>query len=319
MDKETESKVNDRPNESSEMNINDNDKVESEKVFSEKDGLLANAKEETKKNSDEKDSSEDLTTTSLPDESAPVDAPERPDYIPENFWDVKKGEVNIKALAKSYSELRKKFNEKNNDKTPENIEDYFDEKYYTEDGMLKSDKIEISKDDPALKAAYEIAKNSGMGIKQTNDFINGFIENMADYLPQKISVEDEIKKLGNNGEKLVSGLKVWVDSMLKNGEVSEEVYQEMLALGKTAAGVKALDVLRQKSGELTLPVGEALSGSTHMTLDDWYNATYETHAEPGESRMAFEERMHELGKKLIGKGYGTYNGSGRGIKLQKSI
>lgn len=34
-------------------------------------------------------------------------AKERPDYIPEKFWDAEKGEANLEALAKSYGELEK--------------------------------------------------------------------------------------------------------------------------------------------------------------------------------------------------------------------
>lgn len=298
----------------------------------EKKGLLANAKTDEFKNNNGDDSdinnsdtnnvdinnsstNENISTTP-PDGSPPVDALVKPDYVPENFWDSKKGEVNIEALSKSYSDLRKAFNKNNNDndKPGETIEDYFNEKYFDEDGKFKSEKISLDKEDPSLKAVYEVAKETGMGIKQTNDFINNYIEKVSDLLPQTINTEEEIKKLGNNGEKVVSGIKIWIDGMLKNGEVTEDVYSEILALGKTAAGIKALDVLRQKSGELSLPIGEALSGSTHMSIDDWYSATYETHAEPGESRQAFQERMHELGKKLIGTGHGTYSGSGKGIK-----
>jgi hypothetical protein len=40
------------------------------------------------------------------EEEAPV-AAERPEHIPEKFWDDEKGEVNVEALAKSYSELEK--------------------------------------------------------------------------------------------------------------------------------------------------------------------------------------------------------------------
>lgn len=33
--------------------------------------------------------------------------PQRPDHIPEKFWNAEKGEVNVEALAKSYAELEK--------------------------------------------------------------------------------------------------------------------------------------------------------------------------------------------------------------------
>lgn len=278
------------------------------------EGVLANAEapaEESKESTEES-----ITTTTPPDGSAPVDAPQRPEYVPENFWDAEKGEVNIEGMSKSYAELRKAFNEKNNDKPGENVDDYFSEDFYTEDGKFKSENVEISKDDPAIKAAYEAAKNAGMGIKQANEFISQFVAGMESALPPKVDLQEEMGKLGENADRLVSGLKTWVDGMKNNGDIDGEVHEAMLELGKTAAGIKALDVLRQKTGELSLPTGEALTGTTHMTLNDWYTATYETHAEAGESRQAFQQRMHELGKKLIGNGHGTYDGSGLGIRTR---
>lgn len=37
----------------------------------------------------------------------PPSGPQRPDHIPEKFWDAEKGEVRVEALVKSYSELEK--------------------------------------------------------------------------------------------------------------------------------------------------------------------------------------------------------------------
>jgi len=280
--------------------------------MAEPEGILANAEAPA----EESQAEETITTTTPPDGSKPVDAPVRPDYIPENFWNAESGEVNTEGLAKSYAELRKAFNEKNNDKAGEKVEDYFSEEFYTEDGMFKSEKVEISKDDPAIKAAYEAAKNAGMGVKQANEFISQFVAGMETNLPPKVDVQAELAKLGENAEKTVSGLKTWVDGMLNNKDIDAEVHAAMLDLGKTAAGIKALDVLRQKTGEMSLPIGEAMTGTTHMSLNDWYTATYESHGEAGESRQAFQERMHELGKKLIGQGHGTYNGAGFGVRTR---
>jgi hypothetical protein len=277
----------------------------------EKDGLLANAQpEETVTEEPE------TTTTTPPDGTPPVDAPQRPEYIPENFWNQEKGEVNLEGMAKSYAEMRKAFNEKNNDKPGETIEEYMTDAYFDDDGKFKSETMEIMKDDPGLNAAFQAAKDAGLGVKQTHEFINKFIDGMKDFMPQPVDIQTELSKLGNNAEKLVTGLKTWIDGMQTNGDIDAEVHSAMLELGKTAAGIKALDVLRQKTGEMTLPIGEALSGTTHMSLKDWYSATYETHAESGESRAAFRDRMHELGKKLIGKGHGTYDGSGYGVRCR---
>lgn len=43
---------------------------------------------------------------------AGAEKPQRPDHVPEKFWDAEKGEVNLDNLLKSYSELEKLRNEK---------------------------------------------------------------------------------------------------------------------------------------------------------------------------------------------------------------
>lgn len=42
-----------------------------------------------------------------PAPEAPQGSPERPEHIPEKFWDAEKGEVRVEAMAKSYAELEK--------------------------------------------------------------------------------------------------------------------------------------------------------------------------------------------------------------------
>lgn len=285
-------------------------------MLTEEEGLLGGAKPAADKQPAVDPNVNDVSTTP-PDGSPPVDAPQRPEWLPENFWDAEKGEPNVQGMAKSYSELRKAFNEKNNDKPGKEVSDYMSEEFYDEEGNFKVEGVELNKEDPVLQKAYEIAKDMGMGVKQANEFISKFAGNMTEFIPEGIDPEAELAKLGENGESIVTGLKTWVDGMKNNGEMDDEVYNAVLELGKTAAGIKALEVLRSKTGELAPPIGESLSGSTHMSLQDWYNATYETHAEAGESKEAFRQRMSDLGRKLIGNGHGTFDGSGFGIKSRR--
>ena len=52
-------------------------------------------------------------------------SPERPDYLPEKFWNDQTGETRIEALAQSYSELEKRFTSENlASQVPETVEDY---------------------------------------------------------------------------------------------------------------------------------------------------------------------------------------------------
>ena len=252
----------------------------------------------------------DMDTTKVdPTESLPVDAPVKPEWLEDKFWNADKAEGNFEDLAGSYANLRKAFNEKNSDKAGETIEDYGTDEFYAQDGM------ENMKEDAVMTMALEAAKDAGLGVKQAHKFITKFIGEMGEVTPAQpvYDGEAELAKLGKNGAHMVSGIKSWVDGMQTDGYLNEEVHGELLKLGATAAGIKALDVLRQKSGVQNIPHGEAISGTTHMSADDWYSATFGTHAEAGETEQAFDVRMHEIGKTIFGTGTGTFNGSGLGV------
>lgn len=45
----------------------------------------------------------------------PADKPEKPEWVPEKFWDAEKGEVKHEELARSYQELEKKLGEQDTD------------------------------------------------------------------------------------------------------------------------------------------------------------------------------------------------------------
>ncbi|MBW2660180.1 MAG: hypothetical protein JRC87_11425 [Deltaproteobacteria bacterium] len=256
--------------------------------------------------------------TDDPSGEKPVTIIERPDYIDEKFWNSDTGEANVEGMAKSYSDLRKAFNDKNNDKPGEKIEDYLTGENWEEDGSFKSGEMVIAKDDPALKMAFEAAKDAGLGLKQAQGFVAKFVAGMGEFAPKEadagIDTDAEMAKLGKNANRVVTGIKTWVNGMKTTGDINDEVYNEILQLGSTAAGIKALDVLRQKTGEMALPTGEAITGETHMSSQDWYAADFKTHAEGNESRSQYDARMHEIGKKIFGTGSGSFDGSGLGFK-----
>lgn len=272
-------------------------------------GLLGDAQtEEIPQTPETSTNNEGLDTTKVPaDASPPVDAPVKPEWLEDKFWDSNAGETNVEALNKSYNDIRKAFNDKNNDKAGATVEDYGTDEFYALDGM------ENMKDDPTMTMALEAAKEAGLGVKQAQAFITKFMGGMSDITPSELNGEDELAKLGKNGAHMVSGIKTWIDGMKSDGQLNDEVHDALINLGATAAGIKALDVLRQKSGEMNIPTGKALSGTTFMSADDWYSATFKTHAEAGESESAFDARMHDVGKIIFGEGSGTFSGIGLGI------
>jgi len=209
------------------------------------------------------------------DGSKAVDAPTRPEWLDEQFWNEKEGEGDYEKLSTSYSELRKAFNEKNNDAAGEKVEDYITDDMFNEEGNFAVDGYNVPKDDPGLAAAFEAAKDACLGVKQAQAFIGKFLEKATEFAPQasELNVEEEMAKLGSNAAHVVGGIKTWVDGMQNSGQINEEVHAEILKLGATANGIKALDVLRTKTGEMAMPTGQAITGSSTMSAEDWYSAT----------------------------------------------
>lgn len=246
--------------------------------------------------------------------SKAVDAPTRPEWLDEQFWDDDQGEGNYEKLSKSYSDLRKAFNDKNNDASSDKVEDYITDDMFNEEGNYNVEGYNVPKDDPGLAAAFNAAKEAGLGIKQAQTFIGNFLEQAKDFAPQapELDVDAEMAKLGSNAAHVVGGIKTWVDGMQNSGQINDEVHAEILKLGATANGIKALDILRTKTGEMAMPTGQAITGSSTMSAEDWYAATYETHADAGESRDRYNTRMHEAGQKIFGGGSAGFNGAGLG-------
>lgn len=262
------------------------------------DGILAGAESE-------KEGTE-VEVENTADTNVSVDASVKPDDLAEQFWNSEKGEADYNGLTKSYNDLRTEFNRRNEDKVGETVEEYGTEEFYAQEGMTGM------QEDPAMQLALASAQESGMGVKQAQAFISKFMTGMTEFQPAPVDVQAEIEKLGKNGKHMISGLKTWVDGMKNQGDINDEVHSEILKLGATAAGIKALDVLRQKSGTMNIPTGNALVGTSHMSSEDWYAATFETHAEAGETRDSYNVRMRTAGETIFGTGQGTFNGSGLG-------
>lgn len=230
-------------------------------------------------------------------ETPPVDAV-KPEWAEEKFWDAATGKVNAEAIAKSYTDLRAEFNNKNNDKPGEAAGDYLSEEFMAQEGMADM------KDDALFNTAFEMAQKHGMGIKQAQGFIGdimGEIASLNGEAAAPVDMKAELGKLGKNGPQVVTGIKTWVDGLKTEGTLNDEVHAELMKLGSSAAGIKALDTLRTLTGVLNIPTGQAINGTQLMGKADWMAATFATHGKGGENETAYNERMHELGKGIFGE------------------
>lgn len=199
---------------------------------------------------------------------------DRPEFLPEQFWDPKSG-ANLEKLAKSYSELRGAHNKLLNDKggkveVPEEAAGYlegFEVQRTMGEGEnaseLKNVK-EFGNDDPALVAAAEAAKKAGLSKDQFGTFASSFLHLIDGLVEAPLDVNAEIDALGGKEKAipLIKTNKMFIETMARSGQFSEEEAAFAQQFAKTAVGLRVLNKLRVATGEKPIPSsGEVYGGS----------------------------------------------------------
>ena len=224
-------------------------------------GLLGNAKAELDANKVEPQGEPE----SMPHRAEDVEEKilERPDYVPEKFWDKEKGKLRDEDVFKSLGELEKQFSQGKH-KAPEN----YDDTVLADAGYDKDDQI--------VGAYTEWAKDNKISQKAFDD-LAGSIIGMAGEKEQeeKVNSEREMEKLGPNGKEIVKQNIEWLDSLERKGVLSQEQAQAISDLGSTALGNQTVRTLRGMiNGKDTLPIA--------------------TSSDLPESQEEFDARMQEM-------------------------
>lgn len=158
---------------------------------------------------------------------------ERPDYWPEKFWNKDGNEPLLEEIAKSYTELEKKFRAGKH-KPPEGG------KYDT--SVLGED---IS-DDPLVSAYVGWAAKYGLSQEAFDEMASQFYEIMgAQAQMSQQSVEKERAALGPNAEQIIKGHVQWARGLVQKGIWGAEDFEEFKNWGGTANGIRALTKLRE--------------------------------------------------------------------------
>ena len=224
-------------------------------------------------------------------EQAPVT--ERPDYLLEQHWDEKKGEINTEALAKSYKDLRKEFNKVKKEgvkdpKAPDTAEAYLTDfksptEFKDQEGVTHElDRIgEIAADDPGLTAAAGACKRHNVSKEAFEDIVISYLGAANELMPEPFNREAELESLGGEEKALpvISTNQKWLIHLHKTGVLNEDEYNLYLGLGRSALGIQALNKIRVNSGEKPIPIGATVSTGAKtpdelaaMMEDDRYRA-----------------------------------------------
>ncbi len=167
-----------------------------------------------------------------------ADAIERPENVPEKFWNDETKSVNNDQVLESYNQLSSKFGAFTG--APEAYEFSLSEQL-TENG------VEFDSENPLVSQFTELAKEANMSQDMANQLINMFVESqyadgVAGQEAETARVAEEMTKLGDNAQQRVSNIENWAKANL-----TPEQAEGLQDAATTAAGVQAIEALIAKS------------------------------------------------------------------------
>tara|TARA_R100000655_G_scaffold59133_1_gene97589 strand:+ start:2538 stop:3344 length:807 start_codon:yes stop_codon:yes gene_type:complete len=217
-------------------------------------GLLGNAQAELNATREEPVGEPESIPHRADDVQAKI--PDRPDHVPEKFWDKEQGKTREKEVFKSLSELEKKFSQGQH-KAPEN----YDDKILVDAGYQKDDDI--------VGAYTEWAKENKISQKAYDD-LAGKIIGMAGEREreEEFNSQEEMEKLGPNAKEIVNQNIEWVDGMERKKVFTEEKAEKIREFGKDALGNLILRDFRQMMGDLK-PLPTVVAENTNETDEEF--------------------------------------------------
>lgn len=164
--------------------------------------------------------------------AAPGAPKERPEYLPENFWNQEKGEADIESMAKSWRDLRAKIS-KGAHNAPA-------------DGKYDLTALEMPDDNPMAGTLVSWAKDNGISQAQFDELATKIRTTAQEVMgAEQIDPAAELKKLGPNANAMVNGMVDWARGLVSKGVWSKDDFEEFKIMGGTARGLQALVKIRE--------------------------------------------------------------------------
>jgi len=179
-------------------------------------------------------------------DSIPADEPKaKPDYIPDNFWNKEKNEVDLEAMSKSWSDLRKTVSKGAHKAPPEG-------KYDLSSFGENAEAL------PMVPVFKEWAAKNGVSQAAFDELAGSLTGMVAEAQGGQIQIDAaaERKSLGPNADAQINGMVSWARGLVNKGVWSAEDFDEFKIMGGTAKGLKALQKIRS-AYEGSIPVESA--------------------------------------------------------------
>lgn len=230
---------------------------------------------------------------------------ERPEYLPEKFWNSEEGSPNIEGLAKSYSEIESKFGQrasvlreeieadirKPREGVPKSADAYTYE--ISKEGLPAGWEFEAHEDDPMLGWWRDTAFSREMTQEEFQAGIDKYVEMQVGGLPNK---EAEIQALGDNAQERIDRVDLYLSKNL-----SEDEYNTLADFAVTA---DAIQVLEKLIGVQAEPSVSTFGGdpSTGNSSEDEIRSMMDDprYWKPGEMDDAYRTKVTEMWQKLYG-------------------
>jgi len=208
------------------------------------DGLMASVALEDDKALEEGETIEHRADEEVEGEPTEEETFERPDFIPEKFWDDKEG-PDLEKMMKSYDELQKQFSQGKH-KAPKE----YNTEVLTEAGYESND--------PVVSTYLDWAQKYGVN-QAAFDELASSITGMAgeDMAAVQLDLKQEREALGPNADEILKSNINWADGLERKGIISDAERAELNIWGGSAVGQRLMQKVRSMTGDMSkIPVAD---------------------------------------------------------------
>ncbi len=201
--------------------------------------------------------------------NAPSDAgnepPQRPDYVPEKFWDAETGQVRVEGLLKSYQEMEKQrgnvdalkqqWEQERMAARPETPDAYELPQHEAIDSEALASSPIVSL---WRRAAHEAGLPQEAFTKVIEDYVQGELDSMAAHK------QAQLERLGENATDRTDAVRFWAEKTFEGAELDA-----VRRIAVDADGVMALERIMAALSERGIDVnGDGDGGNQQDTWDE---------------------------------------------------
>ena len=199
------------------------------------------------------------------------DLTERPENVPEKFWDSENSVVKHDDVLKSYTELEGRFG---------SFTGAPDEYAVGISDELKEAGVDLDSDDPMVEEAIKFAKESGMNQDGFNNMVNLYATmELAKHKAESDAMTEDIASLGDNADRRLNNLSQWASKNLP-----DDLLEGFKDAAVSADSVKALEQLVSMTRSAPVQVNDAQS-SPGVSREEVHKMQFEKD-EHGNRRIA---------------------------------